>query len=64
MFPAKIFADTTYVAADSSVKPFVPTNKGPLGIDNMTGMALYGIAILFAILILALWRQNIMKKNG
>ncbi len=59
----KIFADTTSVATDSAVKPFTPPNQGPLGIDNMTGLALYGAAILLAVLVIALWRKNIIKKN-
>jgi hypothetical protein len=58
-----VFADTTSVAGDSTVKPFVPPNNGPLGIDNVTGIALFGAAILFAILILVLWRKNIMKSK-
>jgi len=64
---SKVFADTTSVAIDSSEKPFSPPNQGPLGIDTTTGLALYGVAILFAVLVLALWRSNIMKqrqKNG
>ena len=57
----KLFADTTSVAPDSAVKPFTPPNQGPLGIDNITGVALYAAAILFAMLIIALWRKNIMR---
>jgi hypothetical protein len=62
----KILADTTSVATDSADKPFIPPNQGPLGIDISTGLALYGMAILFAILILALWRKNIVnsRKNS
>jgi hypothetical protein len=59
---AKVFADTTSIAADSSVKPFVPPDNGPLGIDHITGLALYAVAILFAVLIIALWRTNIIKR--
>ena len=62
-FAAKIFADTTSVATDSSMKAFVPPNNGPLGIDNVTGVALYGVAILFAVLVIALWRMNIIKRR-
>ena len=51
-FAAKLCADTTSVAFDSAVKPFTPPNQGPLGIDNMTGIALYGAAILFAVYVL------------
>jgi hypothetical protein len=60
---SKIFADTTSVASDSVVKPFTPPDNGPLGIDNATGLALYGAAILFAVLIIALWRKNITGKS-
>jgi len=58
------FADTTSVAGDSANKPFIPPDQGPLGIDNVTGVALYGAAILFAVLVLALWRSNIMKRRS
>ncbi len=60
---AKLFADTTSVASDSAIKPFTPPNQGPLGVDNLTGLTLYGIAILFAVLIIALWRRNIIKEK-
>jgi hypothetical protein len=64
-FAAKVFADTTSVATDSSDKPFTPPDKGPLGIDISTGLALYGMAILFTVLVLALWRKSIMgRKNS
>ena len=59
----KLFADTTSVVSDSIIKPFTPPNQGPLGIDNMTGVVLYGAAILFAVLILMLWRRNITKEK-
>ena len=55
---SKVLADTTSAAADSAVIPFSPPSQGPLGIDNMTGLALYGAAILFAVLVLALLRKN------
>jgi hypothetical protein len=60
---AKLFADTTSVALDSAEKPFIPPNQGPLGIDNMTGLALFGVAILISVFVIALWRRNIMKKR-
>jgi hypothetical protein len=60
----KLFADTTSVASDSAVKLLAPPNQGLLGIDNMTGLALYGMAILFAVLIIALWRRNIIKEKS
>jgi hypothetical protein len=60
---AKLFADSTSVALDSSLRPFTPPNQGPLGIDNTTGVALYGVAILFAVLILVLWRNSIIKRK-
>ena len=60
---SKVFADTTSIASDSIVKPFTPPNQGPLGIDNMTGLALYGAGILFAVLIIALWRKNIIRMR-
>lgn len=59
----KLFADTTSIVPDSIIKPFTPPNQGPLGIDNMTGVALYGAAILFAVLILMLWRRNIINRR-
>ena len=62
-FVSQVFADTTSVPIDSASKPFTPQAIGPLGIDTMTGLALYGAAILFAILILALWRKNIVSKD-
>ena len=58
----KLFADTTSVATDSVIKPFSTPNQGPLGIDNTTGLALYATAILLAVLVIALWRKNIIKK--
>jgi hypothetical protein len=60
----KIFADTTSVAVDSIPKPFSPPNQGPLGIDNITGVALFEAMILFALLVIALWRMNILKRRG
>ena len=62
LFCTKTVADTTSVAIDSTVKPFTPPNQGPLGIDIPAGLALYGAAILFAVLLIALWRRNIVKK--
>ena len=59
----KVFSDTSSVAADSAVKPFTPPNQGPLGVDINTGLALYGAAILFAILIIALWRKSIIRSK-
>jgi hypothetical protein len=61
---SKGFADTSSVAIDSASKPFTPPNQGPLGIDNITGLALYGAAIVFAVLIIALWRNNIVKLRN
>jgi len=58
-----VFADTTSVVADSSVKPFAPPDNGPLGIDHLTGLALYSVAILFAVLIVWLWRRNITRQG-
>ena len=60
----KLFADTTSVITDTAIKPFTPPNQGPLGIDNMTGIALYGAAILFAVLIVMLWRRNILHNSS
>ena len=60
----KLFADTTSVVSDSIIKPFTPPNQGPLGIDTMTGVVLYGAAILFAVLILILWRRNIIHNSS
>lgn len=62
-FAAKLFADTTSVVPDTIIKPFATPNQGPLGIDNITGVALYGAAIFFAVLILMLWRRNIIIKR-
>jgi hypothetical protein len=63
-FPAsKVFADTTSVTNDSAAKPFTPPNQGPLGIDNMTGLAIYGAVILFTVLMIMLWRKNIIKNK-
>ncbi|MDP4219807.1 MAG: hypothetical protein Q8896_05165 [Bacteroidota bacterium] len=59
-FAMDALADTTNVAVDSAAKPFVAPNQGPLGIDNSTGLALYGAIIVFAILIVGLWRKNII----
>ena len=64
IFTAKIFADTTSVASDSAIKPFIPPSNGPLGLDAYTGLGLYTAAILFAVLIVALWRRNIIKKTN
>ena len=64
IFTAKIFADTTSVASDSTIKPFIPPSDGPLGLDAYTGLALYTAAILFAVLIVALWRRNIVKRKN
>ncbi len=62
-FAAKILADTTSVANDSADRPFTPPDKGPLGIDISTGLALYCVAILLAVLILVLWRKSITAKG-
>src|SRR5438552_5257236 len=64
LFAEKILADTTSVVSDSIEKPFSPPDKGPLGIDISTGLALYGMAILFAVLVVALWRKNIVNRSG
>lgn len=63
LFLAKAFADTTSVAVDTAAKPFIPPDQGPLGIDANTGIVLYGAAILFAVLIIALWRRNIINRS-
>ena len=60
----KLLADRNSVVPDSVVKPFTPPDQGPLGINNITGVALYGMAILFAVLIIALWRRNITKGKA
>jgi hypothetical protein len=59
---ATAIADTTKVASDSA-KALTPAGNGTGGIDNVTGLMLYGVALLMAILIIAVWRKNLMKNN-
>ena len=61
---SKIFADTTSVVVDSPIKPFTPPDRGPLGIDINTGIALYIAAILFAVLVIAIWRKSIISRRN
>jgi hypothetical protein len=63
IFVSKTLADTTSTTTDSVIKNFTPPDNGPLGIDNYTGVALYAAAILFAVLVIALWRKNIISRR-
>ncbi len=58
IIPSILFAQDSTSANTDSLQTSQPVHTGPLGISDTTGLAMYVVALLFLILILALWRRN------
>ena len=55
--------DQTPVDSSASIDSLLAMpHSGPLGIDDQTGLALYGVGLLVLILGMFLWRRNIMAR--
>lgn len=59
-------AESTDAASDSTVVPDTVSTKphiGPLGMDDLTGMSLYLVALLLLMLSLYLWRRSLLARR-